>query len=188
MPAVEYVEVDAHLYGEGEARAQIEWMEHALDDMHGVLEGIVDDIHRQTLNQFLSEGSLLGTPWDALEPSTVTEKAAGGDLFPAWPLVASGAMMDSATSNSGPFSVGDVLEHSAELSLDWERDGWNIPALHQLGVPWRMVHRRAYVTRTGDQVDATSYMWHLPSRPFWEATDHLSDEGADRIIDWVWGV
>lgn len=187
MPTVELVEVDTHVYGLAEVKAQLHWTEHALEHMHEPLDDIVDDIHRQTLAQFLSEGAALGEQWTPLDPSTIAQKAAGGDAFPAWPLVASGAMMDSASSDHGPFSVGDVLEHEAWLSLDWERDGYNIPALHQLGVPWRIVNRRAYTTRSGEHVKATSYWWHLPSRPFWEATDELADEGIDRIADWLWG-
>lgn len=185
MPEVEIIDITSQLFGVTEAKAQLEWMEHALDDMHGVLEGIVGDIHRQTLAQFVSEGAFLGDPWEALDPSTVKDKTMAGDLFPDWPLVASGEMMDSATSNEGDFSVSDVMEHEALLTLDWERDGWNIPALQQLGVPREWVHRRAYVTSTGKHVKATAYWWELPSRPFWEATDHLEDEGADRIVAWV---
>jgi ligand-binding SRPBCC domain-containing protein len=67
-----------------------------------------------------------------------------------------------------------------------DRDGWNIPALQQLGVPWRIVNRRAYTTHSGERVAATSYWWHLPARPFWKATDELADEGANRIVAWVY--
>lgn len=181
----EYIDVDTHVIGLADAKAQLHWMEHALDDMNSVLEDIVADIHRQTLAQFVSEGSALGDPWDQLDPTTVADKTRSEDAFPEWPLVATGAMMDSATSQTGPFSVGDVLEHQAWLGLDWDRDGWNIPLLHQLGVPETLVRRRAYTRHDGTHVAATSYLWHLPARPFWKATDALADEGADHIARWV---
>ena len=183
--AFEIATVDTHVYGLTAADARLAWIDHALHHMHGVMEGIVSDVHRQTLAQFASEGGALGDPWAPLDPSTVEDKTQEGYLFPGWPLVASGKMMDSATSNDGPYSVGATLEHEAWLSLDWERDGYNIPALHQTGVPWRIVHRRAYTTKAGEQVPATSYWWHLPARPFWRATDMLGDEGVDRIVAWV---
>jgi len=186
MATFELIDIDTHLIGYTAAKTRIHWMEHALDDMHGVLEGIVGDVHRQTLEQFVSEGAALGDPWEPLDPSTVQDKTLAGAAFPDWPLVDTGEMMDSATTSDGPYSVGDTLEHEAWLSLDMDRDGWNIPALQQLGVPWRIVNRRAYTTHSGERVAATSYWWHLPARPFWKATDELADEGANRIVAWVY--
>lgn len=183
--AVEIIE-DARLEGAAHAAAEIALMDHALSDMHDVLDGIIRDIHRQTLAQFASEGAALGDPWSPLAPSTVAEKTREGAPFPDWPLVRTGQMMDSATSSDGPFSVGETMEHEAWLSLDWERDGYNIPLLHQLGVPWRMVTARRH--RADGTTHMVSYMWHLPARPFWEATDALADDGADRIIAHVLGV
>lgn len=177
------VDVDTHIVGLADAKAQLHWMEHALEHMHEPLEGIVDDIHRQTLAQFASEGGLLGDPWAPLDPSTVQDKTRQGDLFPGWPLVATGEMMDSASSSTGPFSVGETLEHEAWLSLDWERDGWNIPLLQQLGVEPRQVTQHRH-HKDGTPYTVT-YWWHLPSRPFWKATDQLADEGADQISRWV---
>lgn len=180
MPSFEIVTIEQHLIGYTEAHARLKWMEHALADLHGPLEEIVDDIHRQTVAQFASEGAALGDPWAPLDPSTVEDKTRSGDMFPTWPLVATGAMMDSATSNDGPYSVGDTYEQEAWLGLDFERDGYNIPLLQQLGVPRRQVtaHRHH---KDGSPYTVT-YWWHLPSRPFWEATDALADEGADQII------
>jgi hypothetical protein len=175
--------LDLDVAGGTTARAQLHWMEHALDDMHEVLEDIVGDIHRQTLAAFASEGAAIGDPWAALDPDTVQDKSRSGDAFPAWPLVATGEMLDSATSNTGPFSVGETLEHEAWLSLDWERDGWNIPLLHQLGVERREVTQHRH-HKDGTEYQVT-YWWHLPSRPFWKATDRLADEGADTIARWV---
>lgn len=175
------VEIDSHWEGLDLAQARLDAMAAGLDDMHAPLDGIVEDIHRQTFEQFVSHGSALGHPWDPLEPSTVANKARAVNLFPDWPLVATGALMDSA-SGDGPFSIGETGAHEATLSLDWTRDGWNIPALHQEGVPWEIVNRKAYTTRRGHHVKATSYWWHLPARPFWEATDLDESEGADRIV------
>lgn len=183
----EILDIDTYTVGLDAAQRMLHELEAALADMHGPLEEIVEDFHRQTLAQFVSEGAVLGDPWDALEESTVAEKASTGALFPEWPLVDTGRMMESATSNEGPYSVGEIGDEQATLSLDWERDGYNIPLLHQLGVPRRMVHRRAYVTHTGKHVAATSYMWHLPSRPFWGVTDALADEGIDHIAAHLWG-
>jgi hypothetical protein len=183
--SVALVEIDTHVFGLPSAEAQLAWIEHALADMHEPLEGIVEDIHRQTLAAFTSEGSIIGEPWEQLDPSTVKDKTREGFPFPDWPLVATGEMMDSASSNSGPYSVGATYEHQAWLSLDWERDGWNIPALHQLGVPWRLVTQHRH-HKDGSAYTVT-YWWHLPSRPFWKATDYLADEGIDRIEDWIWG-
>lgn len=176
---------ESHLEGGARASAEIELMEHALADMHDVLKDIVADIHRQTLAQFASEGAALGDPWTPLDPSTIAEKERSGAPFPDWPLVDTGKMMDSATSSDGPYSVGDTMEHEAWLSLDWERDGYNIPLLHQVGVPWRLVTARRH--RADGTTHLVSYMWHLPSRPFWQATDALADEGADRIVAHVLG-
>jgi hypothetical protein len=182
----EIVDIDTYTVGLDRARLMLHELEAALADMHGVLEDIIGDFHRQTLAQFASDGGVLGEPWEPLEPGTVAEKAASGSLFPEWPLVDTGKMMASATGD-GPYSVTDIADQAAALSLDWERDGYNIPLLHQLGVPERLVHRRAYVTRTGKRIRATSYMWHLPSRPFWGFTEALADEGIDRIADHLWG-
>jgi hypothetical protein len=66
-----------------------------------------------------------------------------------------------------------------------DRDGWNIAALQQYGVPWERVHRRAYETKSGHHIKATSYMWHLPPRPMLVATEELLQDGADRIVDHV---
>lgn len=185
MPAVEIATVDTHVFGLTRAEMVLAGIEHRLEHMHEPLESIVDDIHRQTLAAFASEGAAIGSPWDALDPETVSDKTRAGFPFPDWPLVATGAMMDSATSNVGPFSVGETYEHEAWLSLDWERDGWNIPLLQQLGVPRRRVTQHRH-HRDGSQYTVT-YWWALPSRPFWKATDTLADEGADRIAEWVMG-
>lgn len=175
------IDIDSYTVGFDTARARIREIEAALANMHEPVDEIVKDIHRQTLAQFVSEGAALGDPWEPLEPGTVKDKAAGGALFAEWPLVDTGALMDSASSTTGPFSVSDILDHSATLELDFERDGWNIAALQQLGVEPRMVHRRAYVTHEGTHVRATSYEWHLPARPYWEATEALGEEGLEHI-------
>ena len=183
MAVVEFGTIETHLVGWAPAEARLLAIEHALEDMREPLEQIEGDIHRQTLAQFVSEGGALGDPWAPLDPSTVRDKTAAGDLFPGWPLVATGKMMDSATSSTGPYSGGETLEHQAWMTLNWERDGWNIPALHQLGVPWREVTQHRH--RKDGSTYTVSYLWHLPSRPFWEATDELADRGADRIADHV---
>lgn len=177
-------DIDTHLFGLAEAHKTLEGLEYRLEHLHDPLEKIVGDIHRQTLAAFVSEGSAIGESWDALDPSTVQDKT-GRFPFPDWPLVATGEMLDSATSNTGPFSVGETLEQEAWLSLDWERDGWNIPLLQQLGVPRREVTQHRH-HKDGTAYTVT-YWWHLPSRPFWKATDHLAEEGADQIVDFVMG-
>lgn len=185
MPAVEVATVETHVFGLTEAEATLLGMEYRLEHMHDPLEAIVADIHRQTLAAFVTDGGAIGEGWSALDPSTVQDKTRAGFPFPDWPLVATGAMMDSATSNTGPFSVGETLEQEAWLSLDWERDGYNIPFLQQTGVPWRTVTQHRH--RDDGSEYTVTYWWHLPSRPFWKATDALADEGAGVIADWVMG-
>lgn len=176
-------DLDTHLFGLAEAHATLRAMEYRLDHMHEPLEEIVSDIHRQTLAAFVSHGAALGEPWEALDPSTVAEKT-GRYPFPDWPLVASGQLMISATGD-GDYSLTDIGQHTAELALDFDRDGWNIAALQQTGVPRREVtQNRHHEDGSGYTV---SFMWHLPARPYWKATDHLAEEGADHIVDFVMG-
>lgn len=181
MAVVEIGTIDAHVIGWADAEARLHAMERALENMHEPLEGIVRDVERHTLEQFETWGAISGDPWAALDPSTVSEKAREHDPTPDWPLVATGALLESATSPVGPFSEGETLESEAWLGVDWERDGYQIPVLHQQGVPWTEVHRKAYTRADGTPVKATSYMWHLPARPIYTVTDELADKGATRI-------
>jgi hypothetical protein len=186
MPVVEIGSIDTHLAGWTAAEARLHAMERALENMHDPLEGIVGDVHRHTLEQFASWGDVSGTPWEPLAASTIREKEAHHYPAPGWPLVATGALMASATTSEGPFSEGEVLEQEAWLGVDWEEGGYQIPVLHQEGVPWTEVHRRAYTRADGVEVGATSYMWHLPARPIFTVTDELADKGAARIAAHVW--
>lgn len=182
---VEIVDIESHLFGLAHAEATLAGIEYRLEHMHPALEGIVRDVERHTLEQFESRGSVSGDPWAALEPGTVREKTREGWPTPDWPLVRSGALLESATSPVGPFSRQEVLDSEAALGIDWDRDGWQIPVLHQEGVPWREVHRRAYTRADGTHVAGASYMWHLPARPIFTVTDQLADQGAERIAVYI---
>lgn len=174
----EMVDVDSHFVGRTEAKARLDAMSAALANMHEPLAGIIRAMERHTVAQFESRGGASGDLWEALEPSTIREKMGHPD--PEWPLVASGALMESATSPIGPYSEGATLNSEAWIGVDWQRDGWQIAALHQEGVPWREVtQHRHHKDGSAYQV---SYMWHLPSRPIYTITDELVDDGADRII------
>lgn len=175
-------DIDMYTFGLAEADLTLIEIRRALENMHEPLEQIIRDMERHTLAQFESRGWESGDPWAALDPSTVAEKERHGAPFPDWPLVDTGAMMESATSPVGPYSEGATLRSEAWMGVDWERDGWQIPALHQEGVPWELVHRRAYVTRDGRHIPATSYMWHLPARPIFTLTDTLVEEAEDQIV------
>ena len=183
MPvAFEMVDIDTHWVGAAEADRTIDAMIDALGNMHDVVEGIRDDMYRHTLAQFESRGGVSGSVWDALDPSTVAEKQAAGSLTPDWPLVRTGELLESATSPIGEYSGTEVLRSEAWIDVDWQRDGWQIPVLHQEGVPERLVHRRAYTRSDGVKVSGATYLWHLPARPIFTITDELVDKGADRII------
>lgn len=186
MPVdVEIIDVESHLFGAAHAEATLAGMEYRLEHMRPALTGIVREVERHTLEQFESRGSVSGDPWAPLEQGTIREKRREGSLTPDWPLVRTGALLESATSPAGPFSRQEVLESEAALGVDWDRDGWQIPVLHQEGVPWREVHRKSYTRADGTHVAATSYMWHLPARPIFTVTDELADRGADRIVRYV---
>lgn len=182
MPVVEIGTIDSHLVGWSAAQVRLHRIEWALENMHDPLEEIVGDVHRHTAEQFASWGAVSGDPWEHLAASTVRSKRSKGYLTPEWPLVATGDMMASATSSEGPFSEGETLESEAWLGVDWEENGYQIPVLHQEGVPWRIVHRRAYTRADGTRVGATSYLWHLPARPIFTVTDELARQGSDRIV------
>lgn len=180
MLDVEVIDIDSHLDGTARARARLHAVEAALEDMHGPLERIIDDLQRQTDLQFDTLGGAAFTPWEPLEASTIASKARARHPFPEWPLVATGELRDSAVGD-GPYAYGDVETHEAVFGLDMPRDGYNIAALQQFGVPKREVHRRAYVTHDGRHVGAATYMWHLPSRPMIVSTEALAEAGAEHV-------
>jgi hypothetical protein len=180
MLDVEFIDIDSQLVGADRARARLDAIEAALADMHGPISQVIDDLHHQTDLQFSSLGVAAATPWDPLDPSTVADKTRMGYPTPDWPLVATGELRESALGD-GPYDYGVTTEQEAIFGLDMPRNGYNIAALQQFGVPWREVHRRAYVTHDGRHVKAASYMWHLPSRPMIVSTEALAEEGLDRI-------
>lgn len=173
------VDVDAHWVGRDEAQQRLHTMEAALADMRGPLREIVSEMYAHTKEWMDSWGD--GT-YDPLSPSTIADKMRLHYDDPARPLFATGELLESASTPAGPFSAHDVYEHEAWIGVDWERDGWNIPALHQEGVPWRVVHRRSYVTRAGKHVGAATYLWHLPARPIFTIDDELVSFGGDEIV------
>lgn len=183
MP-VEIIDIETHLYGYTAAKLRLAKMEFNLEHMHDVVAGMLDDAAIQTEAQFSSEGVAAGTPWAPLEESTIRSKDREGDPFPEWPLVASGAMMASEVG-FGPYTEQEIFDTQAYIGVDWEKEGYQIPALHQEGVAPELVHRRGYTRADGTQVAATSYMWHLPSRPTFLATEKLEDLGAARIEEHV---
>lgn len=185
MPDFVMVDVDTALIGRDRAVATLFGIDAALHDMRGPLRGVINDLHRQSDAQFASLGSAAGTPWEPLDPTTVSGKMRMGYPAPGWPLIATGELRESAVGH-GPYNYGETSTMSATFGLEMDRDGWNIAALQQFGVPWRRVHRRAYVTRLGHHIKATSYMWHLPSRPMIVSTSALADDGMDRIVAHIW--
>lgn len=181
MPDVEVLDIDTYTVGLDRARARLHAMEFALENMHDPLSEIIDDLHTQTDEQFASFGLAADTPWEPLEPSTIANKTRMGYPAPGWPLVATGELRESALGH-GDHDYGETAESEASFGLEWDRDGWNIAALQQFGVPEREVNRRAYTRSDGTRVRATSYMWHLPARPMLVATERLLSEGSDRIV------
>lgn len=178
----EMVDVDSHWVGRTEAQARLDAMSAALENMHEPLAGIMRDMERHTLDQFETRGGASGDLWEALEPSTIREKMGYPD--PSWPLVRTGELLESATSPVGAFSEGATLDSQAWMGVDWERDGWQIAALHQEGVPWREVTQHRH--RKDGSVYEVTYLWHLPARPIFMITEELVSEGADRIVAHVW--
>lgn len=179
MLDVEIIDIDSHLLGLDAARAQLHAIELGLADMHRPLEGIIDDLERQSDAQFASLGAAAGTPWEELADSTVANKIRMGYPAPGWPLVATGELRESAVGH-GPYEYGETLTTEATFGLDMERNGWNIAALQQWGVPWREVTQHRH-HKDGRGYTVT-YMWHLPSRPMLVASEALEKAGADRIV------
>lgn len=176
--AFEMGDIDTYTIGATEAELTLEAMYHRLEHMHDPLAGIIRDMEHHTLAQFETRGGVSGELWAALDPSTVREKMGYPD--PEWPLVRTGALLESATSPVGPFSEGETLDSEAWMGVDWERDGYQIPVLHQEGVPWRLVTQHRH--RKDGSAYTVTYRWHLPSRPIFTITDDLVDEGAERIV------
>lgn len=185
MLGFEIASIDTHCVGLAAADEHLQALEVALRDMHEPLEGIVDDLHHQASAQFATLGMAADTPWDPLDPTTVRDKIRMGYPAPGWPLVATGELRDAAV-NGAPYGYGETGMFEATFGLDMERNGWNIAALQQFGVEPRIVNRRAYTTHTGKHVRATSYLWHLPSRPMLVASEGLLHDGADRIAAHIW--
>jgi hypothetical protein len=174
--------IEGHVLGWPAAESRLERMLWALEHMHEPLQEIVSDVREHTLEQFETRGAISGDEWEHLAASTIASKEREHYPAPEWPLVASGELMASATTDAGEYSEGETLDSEAWLGVDWERDGYQIGVLHQQGVPWTEVHRRAYTRADGTHVAGASYMWHLPSRPIFTVTDELADKGAERIV------
>lgn len=177
------IDIDSYTVGIDAARARIHSMQAALKDMHEPLKQIVDEMYTSTREWMDSWGD--GT-YDPLSPSTIANKTRMGVDDPTRPLFQTGELLESASTGEGPYSVHDLGGMEAWIGVDWERDGWNIAALHQTGVPWRIVHRRGYFRRDGKYVSATSYLWHLPSRPIYHVDEALLEAAADEIVEHVW--
>jgi hypothetical protein len=181
-PGVTIVDIEAHCVGLDRADFLLDHMFAALEDMSGPIGRIEDDMYAHTAQWMMSEGDGSYTP---LEASTIRNKIRMGYPDAGKPLFATGALYASASTKAGPYSLHDVGRTEGFIAVDWERDGWNIAALHQYGVGEELVHRRAYVTRAGHHVPATSYMWHLPARPIFTITEALVALGDDHIVDHV---
>lgn len=180
MP-VQITDVRSWTVGLDKALDRLDKMMAAFEDMQPATDAILDAFHNHTAAWMGSEGD--GT-YDPLSPSTVRNKAAAGYPAPERPLFATGTLYASAIGK-GPWTVEDTTRSQAFEALDWMRDGWNIPALHQEGVPWRMVHRRAYVTRTGKHMPAADYMWHLPARPIFTIDELFVQRSEQTIVDHI---
>jgi hypothetical protein len=179
MLDVDIIDIDSHLTGATSARAQLDAIEAALADMHDPLEQIIDDLQHQSDLQFSTLGGAAGTPWDPLDPTTVSNKMKMGYPLPGWPLVATGTLRGSA-AGEGPYRYGDVGEQEATFGLDMSRNGYNIAALQQYGVPWREVTQHRHSSRGHEYT--VHYQWHLPARPMIVSTEALADQGARHIL------
>lgn len=179
MPDVVIIDVESTLIGGDRAELLLDRMQIALEDMHGPLKDIINDLQDQAEAQFASLGVAAGTPWEPLASSTVANKVRSGYPAPGWPLVATGELRESAAGH-GPYGYGETADMSATFGLNMDRDGWNIAALQQFGVPWE------HVTQHRHHKDGTTYevgyMWHLPSRPMLVSSEALEEKGADRIV------
>lgn len=173
------IDIESYCLGLHEAEDRLDAMIAALDDMHGPLGEILDDFHHHTAQWMLSSGD--GT-YPPLEASTIRNKVASGSPFPGLPLFETGALFASAIGD-GPFTLEGVGRMEAFEGLDWEKDGYNIAALHQTGVPERLVTQHRHHT-DGTPYEVT-FPWHLPSRPIFTITDALISLGADHIVDHV---
>lgn len=178
MPELAEVDIYEYCVGLDDALASLEGMDAALHDMHGPLETTMGAFHTHTREWIESAGE--GT-YDPLSPSTLREKERLG--FPPDPLIRSGELLESAAGH-GPFSYGDVLDMEGEFGLEWLKDGYNIAALHQSGVPWREVTQHRHSRRDGHEF-TVHFLWHLPARPIFEIDDGTVDTGADAIIEHV---
>lgn len=182
MPEVEIIDIRSQLIGGDLARARLDAMQIALADMRGPIKAIINDMQDQADAQFASLGAAAQTPWAPLALDTIRNKMAAGYPAPGWPLVATGELRESAVGH-GPFGYGETSEQEGSYGLNMDRDGWNIAALQQWGVPWEHVTQHRH--RKDGSMYEVGFMWHLPPRPMLVATEQLLQDGADRIVEHV---
>lgn len=122
-----------------------------MDDMEVRLDAASDTVYETTRAWFDSRGE---GKWPELAESTLRGKRR--HRYPEDPLVMTGALRDSATSPHGKYSfrlhpgIDDVV-----MGIDWERGGWQIPAVHFYG------------THTAGRDHTTT----IPPRPIWPSHD-----------------
>jgi hypothetical protein len=183
-PTVTIVDIETHCLGLDRMQARLDEMIAAFDDMAPPIRKIEDDMYAHTAEWMSSSGDGSYAP---LEESTIRNKIRMGYPDAGKPLFASGALFESASTPVGPYSVHDVARTEGFIAVDWERDGWNIAALHQYGVGEELVTQHRHRTlKDGTREEYTvTFPWHLPARPIFTITDALVSLGADQIVDHI---
>ena len=127
-----------------------------LADLGPELDRAADEVYLATSQWYDSDG---GGTWPPLAAATVAGKTTRGSADPSRPLYDTGALHDSATSQSGPYSFKTHVDvNDVVIGVDWALSGWQIPVVHFYG------------TQTAGRGNATV----IPGRPIWPA--HASNE------------
>lgn len=139
----------------GEVHGRIQVLLDQLENMDVSLREATDVLYEHTRQRFEDWGA---GEWPQLAESTVIRKRSQGFPEPERPLFATGDLFESASSAYGPYSLRIIEPHRAIITVDWELDGAQIPALLSSG----------NVEQGG----------HLPARPIWPHDHTLTEEIA----------
>lgn len=142
----------------------------SLRDIRLGLEAATEIVYEATRQRFDSSGN---GSWPPLAESTVQRKESQGAADPARPLYEQGNLYESATSPSGPYSMGPLFPslNSVVIGIDWEENGYQIPRVLSEGAG----EGGAFPGRGGG--------WHIPARPIWPPAPELVLPVREALIE-----